>query len=170
MPDVLGTPDRGRGGAVLAGVLLGLLVLAAVVVSVVRAWPEEPPGPSAGHRWERFGTVHIEVPDTWADGPLADWCADGDEPAPRVERAPVRLRAEPCTPAASYGVRLEPRPSFVFRNDGEVAQPHSEPWPDDAWVGRVVVGDTQVTVAAPDRATALAVLRSARVVAPDQAR
>lgn len=121
-----------------------------------------PPAPRSGYRWETYHTVELQVPDDWVDGSLSDWCAVPGSTRPRIERPETVAARIACTPASTYGVRLEPRPDYVIGNEAEVTQPHSAPWPDDAWVARKVVGDVQVTVAAPDRGTAREVVGSAR--------
>lgn len=125
----------------------------------------QPPGEVdvGGYRWESWHGVTVQVPDTWSYGNPSTWCADGgDAETPLVGR-PGPMVSILCTPVSGYGLTFDDaRGNDV---DWPVAAQHSDSWPDGAYVGATTVGGVVVTVAAPEAATVVTVLDSARAIA-----
>jgi hypothetical protein len=175
---------RSRRRARLAGVaaLVALCIGVPTAIVVVRGSDNGRPGPShvanddvpdrgvpAGMRIESWHGVTALVPDSWGYGSLEDWCADGGQLEPRVER-PGGISLDIKCATSTYGLSFQELPAGQDRDqvfDWPVALQTSEGWPPDAYVGAHGIGDTLVEVVAPTAEQAQAILGTVRAIGPE---
>jgi hypothetical protein len=171
------TKRRARMGGVVAAVTLCIAVPTAVVA--VRGSDDTGPGPShganddaasrgipAGQRVESWHGVTALVPDSWGWGSLEDWCADGGQLEPRVER-PGGVSLDIKCATSTYGLSFQQLPPGQDRDqvfDWPVTLQTSKGWPPDAYVGAHGIGDVLVEVTATTPEAALAVLATVREI------
>lgn len=121
-------------------------------------------------RTETWRNVTLEVPPDWEYGGVTAWCAVGRTlDTPVVQRPGIAVPAVGCSPSSGYGVTLGSL-SLTDRGgfSGEVSQPDDEYVPEGAWFGFVTGPAGDVTVTAPDEATARSVLGSLTVLDDDE--
>jgi hypothetical protein len=126
------------------------------------------PGVPAGQRVESWHGVTALVPDTWGWGSLEDWCADGGQLEPRVER-PGGVSLDIKCATSTYGLSFQKLPPGQDRDqvfDWPVALQTSKGWPPDAYVGAHGIGDVLVEVTAPTAEQAQAILGTVRPIGP----
>jgi hypothetical protein len=109
------------------------------------------------------------VPDSWGYGSLEDWCADGGQLEPRVER-PGGVRLDIKCETSTYGLSFQQLPPGQDRDqvfDWPVALQTSKGWPPHAEVGAHGIGDVLVEVIAPTSEQAQAILATVRPIGPE---
>jgi hypothetical protein len=166
---------RSRRRARVAGVaaLVALCIGVPTAVVAVRGSDDSRPGPAhsandgapdhgvpAGMRVESWRGVTALVPDSWGYGSLEDWCADGGQLEPRVER-PGGVSLDIKCATSTYGLSFQELPPGQDRDqvfDWPVTLQRSKGWPPDAYVGAHGIGDVLVQVVAPTAEQAQAIL------------
>lgn len=124
------------------------------VLGSAREVGEEPPDLSAGFRTESEGGLAIDVPKSWKEGALANWCLDKSVRG-RVERPGTRALLIHCSPETGYGIR------FGAGRSGDWIRERSGPeYPEGSWAGVAIAPDANgkpvgfVQVVAPTQALA----------------
>jgi len=118
-----------------------------------------------GYRWESWHNVSVRVPENWGYGSLSDWCADGGELTPRVERPDTPTVSILCDPASTYGVSFQ---AIDNHDDFQWPVVHQDGggWPKENEVGGRGIGGVLVMAATPDGDEARFILDSMRVIGP----
>jgi hypothetical protein len=166
---------RRRHGAVGA--------FAAVALLAPMAWVAAPSGPDPAApgtsiaatedmRWESYGGIEVQVPESWGYGDLTQWCVPAGSPGhvdrPSVDRprggATTACSANPSTgdhgvdrPTYTSGLLLRPAGGGPRLGAGDVAVATT--------IYRRTVRDVELTVVDVEHDLALQILRSAQVVA-----
>jgi hypothetical protein len=126
------------------------------------------PGVPAGQRVESWHGVTALVPDSWGWGSLEDWCADGGQLEPRVER-PGGVSLDIKCATSTYGLSFQELPPGQDRDevfDWPVTLQTSKGWPPDAYVGAHGIGNLLVEVVAQTAAQAQAILGTVHAIGP----
>jgi hypothetical protein len=124
------------------------------------------PNLPTGYHWESWHDVTVQVPNTWAYGSLSDWCADGGELEPRIQRPGTVASSILCEPASTYGItfqEIDNRDDFRWPVVGQ----SGGGWPEENVVGGRGIGGVLVMVAARKSTVATYILDSMQAIGPE---